>query len=254
MTSLLLRTLRASINRVAAPSLMLLLLLAGPNGQGQQVAMQPDALPQLVCSQPPDTAASLDYRVLKTLQEGRFEGWNRHWVAMSNTFVLAPLAPVGIALGGRLAEEDPLLRRQRYADALESGGAYLFCMGVTMGIKALVDRPRPWVAYAGDLVCLQTVRSSSFPSGHTSSLFVTATLLTLLYPRWYVAVPAYLWAGSVAFSRLYVGAHYPTDVLAGAALGTGCAFLAHAVRQRICRQHPELYPPQAITVPLTFSF
>ncbi len=199
-------------------------------------------------------APSFDYRVLKTLQDSRTEGWNRHWVMVSNSFALAPLAPLGFAVGGALTTEDAQQRNQLYANAMESCGAYMLCMGVTMGLKAVVDRPRPWVRYEGDLVCLQPVRSASFPSGHTSSVFVTATSLSLIYPRWYVAVPAYLWAGSVAFSRLYVGAHYPTDVLTGAALGTGCALLAHWLRQRICQQHPELYPPEAVMLPLTLTF
>lgn len=226
---------------------MLLLL---PTGWCQGVAMEASPM---VSGGTPDSTATFDYAVLKHLQEGRTEGWNRHWVMVSNTFVLAPLAPLGMAVGAA-ATADPLQRNLLYANAMESCGAFMFCMGVTMGLKALVNRPRPWVAYEGDLFCLQPVRSASFPSGHTSSVFVTATSLTLLYPRWYVAVPAYLWAGSVAFSRLYVGAHYPTDVLAGAAIGVGSALLAHVVRQRICQQHPELYPPDAVVVPLTFTF
>lgn len=205
-------------------------------------------------SESSDSTATLDYRVLKSLQENRTEGWNRHWVMVSNTFALSPLAPLGFAVGGAFTSNDPLQRNLLYANAMESCGAYMLCMGVTMGMKAIVNRPRPWVAYEGDLVCLQPVRSASFPSGHTSSVFVTATSLTLMYPRWYVAVPAYLWAGSVAFSRLYIGAHYPTDVLAGAAIGTGCALLAHVVRQRICQEHPELYPPDVVVVPLSFTF
>lgn len=201
-----------------------------------------------------DSAASFDYRVLKSLQDSRTEGWNRHWVMVSNTFALTPLTPLGFAVAGAATTNDPLQRNYLYANAMESCGAYMLSMGVTMGLKAIVNRPRPWVAYEGDLVCLQPVRSASFPSGHTSSVFVTATSLTLMYPRWYVAVPAYLWAGSVAFSRLYIGAHYPTDVLAGAVVGTGCALLAHAVRERICSQHPELYPPKAVVIPLAFTF
>lgn len=237
---------------------LVLLLLALPVQRGHCQTVVPAAVGNQ--SSTLDTAAlslpdtTWDYRVLKSLQSGRSEGWNRHWLTVSNTFVLAPFTSVGFAVGGLCTNNDPLRSNQLYADALEFLGAYTLCMGVTMGMKAAFRRPRPWVAYEGDLLCLQPVRSASFPSGHTSTLFVTATSLTLMYPRWYVAVPAYLWAGSVAFSRLYVGAHYPTDVLAGALIGTGCAFLAHAVRVRICKEHPELYPPSAVLLPLSFSF
>ena len=65
----------------------------------------------------------------------------------------------------------------------------------------------------------------SFPSGHTSSAFCTATELALRYHTWYVIVPSYLFATSVAWARMYQGVHYPSDVLAGAVVGAGSAWL-----------------------------
>ena len=65
----------------------------------------------------------------------------------------------------------------------------------------------------------------SFPSGHTSFAFATATSLSIKYPRWYVIAPSYLWAGAVGYSRMNLGVHYPSDVLAGAMLGAGSAWL-----------------------------
>lgn len=64
----------------------------------------------------------------------------------------------------------------------------------------------------------------SFPSIHTASAFSLATSLSIKYPKWYVIAPSALWACSVGFSRMNQGVHYPSDVLAGAVLGTGCAF------------------------------
>jgi len=57
--------------------------------------------------------------------------------------------------------------------------------------------------------------SSSFPSGHTTAAFETATSLSLNFPKWYVIIPAYTWAGAVGYSRLYLGVHYPSDIAAG---------------------------------------
>ena len=69
------------------------------------------------------------------------------------------------------------------------------------------------------------------PSGHTSGAFATATALSLKYPEWYVIVPSYLWASSVGLSRMHLGLHYPTDVLAGAVLGAGSAYLTYKVNE-----------------------
>ena len=63
----------------------------------------------------------------------------------------------------------------------------------------------------------------SFPSGHTATAFALATSLCVKYPKWYVIAPSALWACSVGVSRMNEGVHYPSDVLAGAAIGAGCA-------------------------------
>jgi membrane-associated phospholipid phosphatase len=52
-----------------------------------------------------------------------------------------------------------------------------------------------------------------------------STSLSVAYPKWYVIAPAYTWAAGVAYSRLALGAHYPSDVLAGAIIGSGSAWL-----------------------------
>ena len=97
---------------------------------------------------------------------------------------------------------------------------------ITFGLKDIVGRNRPYVTYP-DIQPYQHDKDASFPSGHTSFSFYSATSLSLCYPQWYVIVPAYLWAGSVGYSRMYLGMHYPTDVLAGAVIGTGTALLAY---------------------------
>ncbi|MGB8358080.1 MAG: phosphatase PAP2 family protein, partial [Bacteroidales bacterium] len=53
------------------------------------------------------------------------------------------------------------------------------------------------------------------------------------YPKWYVIVPSYAYAGTVAYSRMHLGVHYPSDVLAGALIGSGCAVLSHYVNKKL---------------------
>jgi undecaprenyl-diphosphatase len=92
-------------------------------------------------------------------------------------------------------------------------------------LQRLFERRRPDVSRL-----LALPHSHSFPSGHASTSFACATVLALLEPR--LRVPALLLAAAVAFSRLYVGVHYPTDVIAGAALGTATGLLTSAAARR----------------------
>jgi undecaprenyl-diphosphatase len=84
-----------------------------------------------------------------------------------------------------------------------------------------------------------TGNSPSFPSGHTSVAFSTATSLYLAYPKWYVAVPAFTYAASVGYSRMYLGVHYPSDVLAGAVIGAGSAWLMYKANKWLFKKKPK---------------
>jgi undecaprenyl-diphosphatase len=83
---------------------------------------------------------------------------------------------------------------------------------VSSVLKDAIHRARPNVD-----ALVTRPHSHSFPSGHATASFACATVLALLLPR--LRVPLYLLAAAVAWSRVYVGVHYPLDVLAGAALG-----------------------------------
>ena len=87
-------------------------------------------------------------------------------------------------------------------------------------LKPLVDRTRPY--YVLDYTPLiPPVGDPSFPSGHTSASFAAATAIYAINRKWGLA--AYLLAAVMGFSRLYLGVHFPTDVLAGALVGTAAA-------------------------------
>ena len=85
---------------------------------------------------------------------------------------------------------------------------------------------RPYATYA-DIEPYQHDKDPSFPSGHSSFSFYSATSLSICYPRWYIIVPSYLWAGTVGYSRMYLGMHYPSDLLGGAIVGSASAWLAY---------------------------
>lgn len=126
--------------------------------------------------------------------------------------------PVGLLAGGIIGKDKQMRQNALYVASSSALNAL-----ATMLIKKVVKRPRPFRANI-KINAVYQPEYYSFPSGHTSTSFTTATALSNAYPKWYVIAPAYLYASSVSFSRLYLGVHYPTDVAAGAALGTGTAF------------------------------
>ena len=84
-------------------------------------------------------------------------------------------------------------------------------------IKQSVKRPRPFRQLAGFVNLIVPQDIFSFPSGHTAGAFVVAAMIGSCWPMG--LMPAFLWASFVGFSRICLGVHYPTDVLAGACLG-----------------------------------
>jgi membrane-associated phospholipid phosphatase len=101
----------------------------------------------------------------------------------------------------------------------------------TTALKLAFKRDRPFVTYPY-LDKQADAGSYSFPSGHTSSAFTLATSLSLAFPKWYVIVPSYVYACAAGYSRLHLGVHYPSDILAGAIVGTGSSLLSNYVQQK----------------------
>lgn len=110
------------------------------------------------------------------------------------------------------------------------GGALLVAHLATAAIKDAVDRSRPPSRLPEIEPLVSVPSSAAFPSGHAATGFAAALVLAVSLPRHAPALVAL--AAAIAFSRLYVGVHFPSDVAAGAILGvlvaTGLLLLARA--------------------------
>lgn len=113
-------------------------------------------------------------------------------------------------------------------------GGIASCLIGELAIKYIVARPRPFLLDTSIALVegMHMPTSYSFPSGHTTQSFCAMVLLLCYFKK--KAIPAVFLALGVAFSRMYLFVHYPTDVLAGAILGTVIAFTIFRIRKKCC--------------------
>jgi undecaprenyl-diphosphatase len=181
---------------------------------------------------------SIDDRAVIWISTHRFAPLNGFFVALGTVEKLGAIWVLcAVALG-------LVLRRGALSTvvlAVVTGLATFIADSVTFGIKDLVHRTRPFDAHPA-IHPLYVVHSSSFPAGHAATAFAGAVLLS------YVAVrlaPLFLAVAAViAFSRVYDGVHYPTDVLAGAAIGAAVGTAAIVGLRLLERRFPAAEPEQ----------
>ena len=175
-------------------------------------------------------AQNLDVDILKSINP-RYPT-SQYWRGTSNSaYYVAGAASFGTLIYG-FASNNATIKRNA-TETFINLGASVF---VTHLIKISVNRTRPADRYPDEIFVNTQTHNQSFPSGHTSLAFATATTLSMQYKKWYVTVPAYAWASSVAYSRMYLGKHYPTDVLAGAAVGIGTSLAGRWFNQKLFKQ------------------
>lgn len=171
------------------------------------------------------TIRNIDIGLLKLINLNRDSSLDGFFRGITNsTAYIAYIVPVVFLIISLIRKNAKTLRNSLYiATSLLTSG--------TIGtvLKHSVNRPRPFITYP----FLQNVvdaGSPSFPSGHTCDAFVIATAICLVYPKWYIILGCYIWACAVAYSRMDLGVHYPSDVLAGIIIGSGSAFLWHKTK------------------------
>lgn len=160
-----------------------------------------------------------DLKILESLAAKRTEQQTKvmRVVSDANNYVNAAI-PAGLFIAGAIDSNKGMRQNAAYIASSTAATALL-----NFALKKIFKRPRPFNVHIGFQAVYQP-SSYSFPSGHTSASFSTATALSRAYPKWYVIAPSFIWAGTVGYSRMYLGVHNPSDVAAGAVLGAGTAF------------------------------
>jgi membrane-associated phospholipid phosphatase len=173
-------------------------------------------------------AQNLDIDLLRKINIERNQALDPAFKFITNS--VSPIgigAPLVVTSVGFIQKNATLKNKGYYI-----GATLLSSAVITTTLKFTIDRERPFVTYP-EIQKLTGAGSASFPSGHTSEAFATATSLSLAFPKWYVIAPAYVWAGAAGYSRMHLGVHYPSDVLVGALVGAGSAWLCHELNKHL---------------------
>lgn len=178
------------------------------------------------------SAQNTDIDILKSINLNRNKKLDNTFIFISNSIVPVSIGiPLGVIGMGFLKQDSTIKNKGVYI-----GASLVIAAGITTGLKYSVKRERPFVTYPV-IDKVMNAGSPSFPSGHTSDAFATATSLSLAFPKWYIIAPSFVWAGSVGYSRMDLGVHYPSDVLAGAAIGSGTSFLCYKANKWLHEPH-----------------
>jgi undecaprenyl-diphosphatase len=178
------------------------------------------------------TESNIDIKIFRFVNNGRC-GLSNTVIPITDKSVL----PVSIALPFGIMGISRI--NSHYYD--ENSGVLLLLSeltsaGVTFGMKQIFKRERPFATHKNvyhDKNNSPTDRYS-FPSSHTATAFSMATSLTLRYPdKPIIIVVSYLYAAIVGYGRMYLGVHYPSDVLGGMIMGSGSAALIYSFRKEI---------------------
>lgn len=153
----------------------------------------------------------------------------RMWIVTHRVAVLDPIFVLLSAIGRgglvwlAIAAAIAIARRQPRAFVLVVVAVVIASVATDHVIKPLVGRRRPYETLSGTVIDAKP-DDASFPSGHSANAFAAATTLA-----WVVPQVSWLWwtlAAAIAVSRVYVGVHFPLDVIAGALVGVAAAWLS----------------------------
>lgn len=147
--------------------------------------------------------------------------------------------PAGFVLVGYAVQSPQTVRA-----GVLSGVGQVSALGVTVLLKEIVGRQRPFETISSAKVKHRwSAGGASFPSGHTSQSFAIAMALSLHYRSAAVTIPLFVWATAIGYGRVYLGLHYPSDILGGMLIGSAAGLLAWGLRAEFTRISDKIASP-----------
>jgi membrane-associated phospholipid phosphatase len=165
------------------------------------------------------TAQSIDYRIMREINCNRHQCLDNtfKFISGSSQYISAG-APFALLGAGIFSNNRNLIKQGE-----DAAISYAISSIATFALKNTIRRERPFVRHK-DIIKLSNGGGMSFPSGHTSAAFSIATSIALDNRQWYIRTPVFVWASLAGYSRVHLGVHYPSDVLAGAVVGAGSPY------------------------------
>ncbi len=196
------------------------------------------SLTNLVILQLVQNLQSIDIGILKAIFENRNPVWDPVFLVITNSAAALAFGIPGILLINALLKKNIVFRRNAMLLLIPVAISAI----VANGLKYAIDLPRPYEIYPF-IQKLSVGGSPSFPSGHTADAFAFATIAGLVYRKWFIVLTGLLWASMVGLSRMWLGVHFPSDVLAGALVGVICAGIYYWFERR---KHLKTEIPEAV--------
>jgi membrane-associated phospholipid phosphatase len=159
----------------------------------------------------------IDFHVLELINHNRIQSLDQFFIFITNIATVTTYSVPVVLIFYSIVKKKFLLQREGWLVLI----SLISTSAVIDSLKHIVNRTRPFITYPS-INNLVNVSSASFPSGHTGEVFVLATAITLLFQKqkWCILVVR-IWAFLVAYTRLVLGVHFPSDVLASIIIGIG---------------------------------
>jgi membrane-associated phospholipid phosphatase len=163
----------------------------------------------------PCALSSLDISILRFINHNRLMAFDNllYYISFTATFVSIGL--LLILLLASIRTKSKLLWMVFY----KMLAVFIIAAMLSFTLKSIFVRERPFVTYP-DIIKLSESGNSSFPSGHTLEAFAVVVAFSILVPKRKLFIPLFIWASVVAYSRMALGVHYPSDVLGGMIVGS----------------------------------